>query len=116
MVRCADGEADSRRLPPSDEAAACTSRAIPGGRVLVCPGMVLVREVSDDDRSADDAGAPGGLLSERDHLRARARVARAGEKVGEKESDIKTRTTKGRYSRGDTIATGNPNHMRGEDA
>ena len=74
-VRCVHGEVDSRGLPPSDEAAACTSRAIPGGRVLVCPEMVLVREVSDDDRSADDAGAPGGLLSERDHLRARARAA-----------------------------------------
>ena len=44
----------------------------------------MVREVSDDDRSADDAGAPGGLLLERDHLRARARAAMREKVDGEK--------------------------------
>ena len=44
------------------------------GRVLLCPGMVLVREVSDDDW-----GAPRWRLWERDHLRARVACAK-GEK------------------------------------
>ena len=79
--------------------------------------MVLVREVSDDDRSADDASAPRWPpVGARPPEGAGTRGVREKEKVGEKESDIKTRTTKGRYARGDTIATGNPNHMRGEDA
>ena len=41
---------------------------------------------------------------------------REKEKVGEKKGDINTCTMKGMHAGGDTIATGNPNHMRGEGA